>query len=157
MNKKFLLCGVIAATLIITACTKKETPPEQPENTTATEQNSNQEPAQPVEFENLESAEEPQAASEAQNSTAEVVPAPRPAPAAQNVQAQPQPKPQAQPKPVEPTPKPQATEYKPVERAQPAVAEDQETHAAPKPSNAKQSQEDAVAAAIAAATPAIEN
>lgn len=155
MNKKFLLCGVIAATLIITACTKKETPPEQPENTTATEQNSNQEPAQPVEFENLESAEEPQAASEAQNSTAEVVPAPRPAPAAQNMQAQPQPKPQ--PKPVEPAPKPQATEYNPVERAQPAVAEDQETHAAPKPSNAKQSQEDAVAAAIAAATPALEN
>lgn len=133
MNKKLLICGAIAVSLVLSACVKKETPAEeektsvettQPEAkpepkfenltpTESTEAQVNQQPTQKVEIIREETA----------NTSTEIRRETRP--------VEPKPEVKSEPKPE---PKP----------------------AAPSNSNAAQSQDDAVAAAIAAATPALD-
>lgn len=151
MNKKLLIGAAIAATLILTACVKKEAPKEE-------EQGSTIEKTQPVPEQpkiqevptTIETTEIPTRVEvehqETNNTTTtirrEYNDAPTeqqttPAPKAETVKAvveKPAPKPEA-PKPVveKPAPKPQTA------------------------SSSSQSEDDAVAAAIAAATPALGN
>ncbi|MFH7766507.1 internalin [Acinetobacter sp. BSP-28] len=140
MNNKLLLCGAIATSLLLTACVKKETPKEdeqeQVETTEQTEQMN-----QPAEAVPLESVENNDAQVPAQvevereetPNTTTVIRREVPQQSATET-------PKAEPKPV--TPK---TEPKPASETQ------------AKSNNEAQSEDDAVAAAIAAATPALEN
>ena len=106
MNKKLLICGAIAAGLLLTACVKKEAPKED-------------------EQEQVEVIRE-----ETPNTTTEIRrETPAPAPAAQ-----------------------------PAPKAEAPKAEEKPTQARPSNTNPNaQTEDDAVAAAIAAATPALEN
>lgn len=142
MNKKLLICGAIATALLITACVKKEEPKqEEPEqvDTVASEAM----PASEAQFQSLDAADnapiEPTPAQteiireETPHTTTEIR---RETPAA----------------PVEEAPRPAAP------KAEAPKAEDKPTQAAPKQHNGgAQSEDDAVAAAIAAATPALDN
>ncbi|MDN5513486.1 internalin [Acinetobacter sp.] len=140
MNKKLLLCGAIAAGLLLTACVKKETPKEdeqeQVETTQQTEQLDQPAQAEPLEaVENNETQIPTQVEVERQetaNTTTEIH---------REVRDAPQQKP--------------ATEATP--KAETAKAEEKPTQAVPsKPTSAAQTEDDAVAAAIAAATPALD-
>ena len=137
MNKKLLICGAIATALLVTACVKKEQPKQdeqeqvevQTEQTTETTQF---EPLEPVE--NIQDAEPELPAqveverTETANTTTDIR---RETPA----------QPAAAPAP----------------KAAAPVAEDKPTQARPSNNAGAQSEDDAVAAAIAAATPALEN
>ena len=139
MNKKLLICGAIATALLLTACVKKEQPKQdeqeqvevQTEQTTETTQF---EPLEPVE--NIQDAEPELPAqveverTETANTTTEI---------RRETPAQPAAAPAPAPKAAAP------------------VAEDKPTQARPSNNTGAQSEDDAVAAAIAAATPALEN
>lgn len=151
MNKKLLICGAIATVLLVSACVKKEAPKED-EQEVETTQTATSEPAQ---FENLPSAE--------QNGTQPVE-----APAQQVVIERTQTENttteiRRETHEAHATTQNQATETKPAEESKPAKAESVKTESAPKDttpranSSAAQSEDDAVAAAIAAATPALKN
>ncbi|ANF81876.1 hypothetical protein A3K93_06505 [Acinetobacter sp. NCu2D-2] len=142
MNKKLLICGAIATGLLVTACVKKEAPKEeeQVEVSAASENES----AEATKFENLEPTEQqaPEADIEVvenqrENQAEAVTPAPEP---------KREPATQAAPTNVE---KP-AVEKAPVEKLAQASTPKVNTGAA-------QSEDDAVADAIAAATPALNN
>jgi PBP1b-binding outer membrane lipoprotein LpoB len=174
MNKKLLICGVLATGLLLTACVKKEPPKEEEQQPAQTTQ---QQPApqKPTEFENLDSV--PASTADAQiptrvevnrtetsNTTTEVrreyreaTPRPQPTetrheprPERTSVAATPKPTATAEPAAKAETARPAATEVDTVKA--------ETTQQAPKRSNTEaQTQDDAVAAAIAAATPALEN
>ena len=137
MNKKLLICGAIATALLVTACVKKEQPKQdeqeqvevQTEQTTETAQF---EPLEPVE--NIEDTEPEMPAhveverTETANTTTDI----------------------RRETPTQPTAvtAPKATA---------PIAEDKPTQARPSNNTGAQSEDDAVAAAIAAATPALEH
>ena len=155
MNKKLLICGAIATSLLLSACVKKETPAE--EEASRVETKTQTQPD--AQFENLKPSEpatvveEPKAAptapkvevirEQSANTTTEIRRETRPAPA----EPKPQPKPQGE------APK---SEPKPQQVTQPKVESTPKTEAPAPRSNSNQSQDDAVAAAIAAATPALD-
>ena len=149
MNKKFLICGAIATALLVSACVKKEEPKEAEPEKVETAQPATSEPTQ---FESLPSVEQNNAQqveipahveverTETANTSTEIrreatheAHATMPSAQAEN--------------------KPAATEAKPVktETAQ------TKTPAPKASSGSAQSEDDAVAAAIAAATPALKN
>ncbi len=62
MNKKLLLCGVIAASLILTACVKKETPKEdEQEQVETTQPAQSSEAVESTQFEPLNSIDNSEA------------------------------------------------------------------------------------------------
>ena len=168
MNKKFLVAGAIATSLLLSACVKKETPAE--EEASRVETKTQTQPD--AQFENLKPSEpatvveEPKAAptapkvevirEQSANTTTEIRRETRPAP------AEPKPKPQAEAPKAEPKPQPKPqveapkAEPKPQQVTQPKVESTPKTEAPAPRSNSNQSQDDAVAAAIAAATPALD-
>jgi len=156
MNKKFLICGAIAAALLLTACVKKEAPKEDEQEKVETTQPTEQ-VNEPVQLQPLDSAENTQTETPAQveierqetENTTTVIrrevtqPAATEAPKAETPKAA-APKAEA-PKAAAP-------------KAEAPKAEEKPAQATPSKSNsASQSEDDAVAAAIAAATPALEN
>ena len=152
MNKKFLICGAIATALLVSACVKKEEPKEAEPEKVETAQPATSEPTQ---FESLPSVE--------QNNAQQVeIPAHVEVERTETVNTSTEIR-------REPTHEAHATmpsaqaENKPTE-AKPAKAESVKTETAqaktPAPkasSGSAQSEDDAVAAAIAAATPALKN
>jgi len=133
MNKKLLICGAIAAGLILTACVKKEAPKEDEQEQVEVATTEQQ---QTVELQPL-AASEPEIPAQVEvireetpNTTTEIRrETPAPAPAAQ-----------------------------PAPKAEAPKAEEKPTQARPSNTNPNtQTEDDAVAAAIAAATPALEN
>ena len=152
MNKKLLICGAIAAALVLTACVKKEEPkqdePKQPETTSQPETVTVIEPAPMQPLEPIES-DEPEIPArveierqETANTTTEIRREVRPVePTAQEP---------TKVEPAKPAPK--------VEAPKPPVAKVESKPTPSKPSSASsQSEDDAIAAAIAAATPALNN
>ena len=140
MNKKFLICGALAMGLLLTACVKKEEPKDEQTDTAQAAS----EPTEQVQFQPLE-ASQPEA---------EVV-----IPAQVEVERQETPNTtteiRRETRPAQSTP---ATEPAASQPAQTPNAQDSETEYKPKTnSGAEQSEDDAVADAIAAATPALEN
>lgn len=148
-NKKLLICAALAAGLLLTACVKKEEPKnedQQEQESSETQTAQQPEPEKTQEFESLESVNQPETTppvietsrEETANTTTEIRRETRPAEQTSsnaNVESTP---------PAEPK-KPVQTEPKPVKAEQ------------PKSSTPAQSEDDAVAAAIAAATPALNN
>ena len=136
MNKKLLIAGAIATALVLTACVKKEEPKE-PEQETTTEEVQQPVQVDPVEPTEVEIPPAPVSVEhqESNNTSATITREYRDAPAAQESTPAPNPVPKAEPKSVveKPTPSPKAN------------------------SETGQSEDDAVAAAIAAATPALDN
>ena len=133
MNKKLLICGAIAAGLLLTACVKKEAPKEDEQEQVEVDTTEQQ---QTVELQPL-AASEPEIPAQVEvireetpNTTTEIRrETPAPAPAAQ-----------------------------PAPKAEAPKAEEKPTQARPSNTNPNaQTEDDAVAAAIAAATPALEN
>lgn len=148
MNKKFLICGAIAAALLLTACVKKEAPKEDEQEKVETTQPTEQ-VNEPVQLQPLDSAENTQTETPAQveierqetENTTTVIRREVTQPAATEA-------------PKAETPKAAAP------KAEASKAEEKPAQATPSKSNsnsASQSEDDAVAAAIAAATPALEN
>lgn len=164
MNKKLLICGAIATSLLLSACVKKETPAEEETRAEAP----TTQPKAEAKFENLSPTEPEQPApadeaakpatapqkvevirEETPNTTTEIRRETRPAPAEPKPQVT-TPKaeaPKAEPKPQVTTPKAE------VPKAEPKA--EVPKNEAPRSTNT-QSQDDAVAAAIAAATPALD-
>lgn len=152
MNKKLLICGAIAAALVLTACVKKEEPkqdePKQPETTSQPETVTVIEPAPMQPLEPIES-DEPEIPArveierqETANTTTEIRREVRP----------------VEPTAQEPTKVEPATPAPKVEAPKPPVAKVESKPTPSKPSSASsQSEDDAIAAAIAAATPALNN
>ena len=144
-NKKLLICAALATGLLLTACVKKEEPkneePSEQTSETQTTQAASQ-PQQNQEFQPLESVDKPAAPviemsrEETPNTTTEIRRETRPAQTAEDTTTA-----QAE------QPKPAQTEQKPAKVEQPKAV---------KPTPA-QTEDDAVAAAIAAATPALNN
>lgn len=141
MNKKLLVGAAIAATLVLTACVKKEAPKEEEQGSTV--ETTQQETAQPEILavpEPVETTEIPTRVEvehqESNNTSATIRREYRDAPAEETQAAT-----QSE------TPKPTA--------AKPAV--EKPAPQAQSSSSSSQSEDDAVAAAIAAATPALSN
>ncbi|WP_336956597.1 internalin [Acinetobacter johnsonii] len=133
MNKKLLICGAIAAGLLLTACVKKEAPKED-----------EQEQVEVVTTEQQQTVElQPLAASEPEiPAQVEVIREETPNTTTEIRRETSAPAPAAQPAPKAEAPK----------------AEEKPTQARPSNTNPNtQTEDDAVAAAIAAATPALEN
>lgn len=146
MNKKLLICGLVAATLVVTACVKKKAPKEEETQTSEVA-------SQPAEqFQSLESVEQPQnnveipthiEAAPSNNSESHTTAQADITKTPDNVETD-----------VKPTPaKPEA---------KPAKAEVVKETAEPMPksttkSTNSQSEADAIAAAMAAAAPALKN
>lgn len=157
-NKKLLICAALATGLLLTACVKKEEPKnEEQQEQTATETQTQPEPEKIQEFESLESVDKHEAPApviettreETPNTTTEIRrethPAQTETPAATQT-------PTEAPRAEEP--KPVKAEQKPTKTEQPKAEQPVKTA---KPSTPAQSEDDAVAAAIAAATPALNN
>lgn len=150
MNKNFLICGAIAAALLLTACVKKEAPKEDEQEKVETTQQIEQ-VNEPVQLEPLDAPENTPAEAPAQveierqetaNTTTVIRREVREAP---------------QQTATEATPKAEAPKAA-APKTEAPKAEEKPTQTAPSKSNsANQSEDDAVAAAIAAATPALEN
>ena len=134
MNNKLLLCGAIAASLLLTACVKKEAPEDEQEQVETTEQVN--QPAQTVPLEAVENNESQVPAQvevereETPNTTTVIRREVREAPQQTTTETAQAEAPKAQPKPA--------------------------SEAPTKSNNEAQSEDDAVAAAIAAATPALD-
>ncbi|MGY5393514.1 internalin [Acinetobacter sp. NigerLNRRAM0016] len=144
MNKKFLICGALAMGLLLTACVKKEEPKDEQTDTAQAAS----EPTEQVQFQPLE-ASQPEA---------EVV-----IPAQVEVERQETPNTTTEIRREE-TPKPAATQATSTQATSTQVTEAPKAEVKPaqvapqtKPNTATQSEDDAVAAAIAAATPALDN
>lgn len=166
MNKKLLICGVLATGLLLTACVKKEPPKEEEQQPAQTTQQQPETP-KPAEFENLDTVPASTAnaqiptrvevnRTETNNTTTEVRREYRePAPVVRSQPAEP--RQEARPERTEETPAVKAETVRPV-ATEVSDTPKAETAQAPKRSNAEaQTQDDAVAAAIAAATPALDN
>ncbi|ENX22663.1 hypothetical protein F892_01905 [Acinetobacter vivianii] len=164
-NKKLLICAALATGLLLTACVKKEEPKnEEQQEQSTTETQPQPEPEKIQEFESLESVDKQEAPAPAVETTREetanttteirreIHPAQTETPAATETPRTEQPKPAKteQPKAEQPV----KAEPKPAKVEQPKA---EQTAKAPKSSTPAQSEDDAVAAAIAAATPALNN
>ncbi len=132
MNKKLLICGLIATSLTLSACVKKESPQEDEQTQTETEQ----QVASEVQFQPLENT---QAAAEASNVTILRE-------ESSNTRTEIRREVREQPAENKPTVNPETAK----------VEKDTVESATSKSNNEPQTEEDAVAAAIAAATPALE-
>ncbi len=145
MNKKFLICGALAAGLLLTACVKKEAPKEDEQEHVETAASE----VAPAEFQKLDATDEQEIPPAPSNTEVEVIREETPNTVTEvrrEVAA-----------PVE-APKPAAAPAAPVQKAETPRVEDKPTQAvAPKNTGSSQSEDDAVAAAIAAATPALDN
>ncbi|AWL28932.1 internalin [Acinetobacter defluvii] len=158
MNKKLLICGLIATGLVLTACVKKEEPKNDEPEKVETTQTQQPEP-QPAQFENLETVDQEHDQQINQGGSSEQVNAGQTETTTPRNNVQPAPAPRVeQPKAVQTTevtrteqPKPAAPKPAPVETAR------TETPAPKANSATAQTEDDAVAAAIAAATPALKN
>lgn len=151
-NKKLLICAALATGLLLTACVKKEEPKNEDQAEPASEVQSTQQEPEPEkiqEFESLDSVDNQEAPApvietsreETTNTTTEIRRETRPAQSANEGTSS-----SEQNKPVQ-------TEQKPAKTEQPKT----ESVKTPKSSAPAQSEDDAVAAAIAAATPALNN
>ncbi|ECE6726415.1 hypothetical protein [Acinetobacter ursingii] len=149
MNKKLLICGVIATGLLLTACVKKEPPKEEEQEKVET--TTQEQPQQPAEFKSLDSAETQQdiptqvqvEREETPNTTTEVRREVSSTSAQGNTAAQ---------ETVKPEPKKETVK---TESVKPTIEQTASTKSSS--NNSSQSEDDAVAAAIAAATPALKN
>lgn len=153
INKKLLICGAIATALFVTACVKKEAPKEEEQQAEVAS-----ETTAPAQFEQLDSTDDVTIPSEPETTVEEQVVITNTAPTEIRREVTPAPAVEA----AKPAPRPEPAK---VETAPEAVAPRTETAKVDAPkaatpakpaSNAAQSQEDAVAAAIAAATPALD-
>lgn len=164
MNKKLLICGAIATSLLLSACVKKETPAE--EETRAETATTQSKPE--AKFENLSPTEPEPTAAVAEQATAAAAPKAADTPkkvevireqtANTTTEIRRETRPaqtETQPKAEAPKPEPKAEVPKPEPKAEAPKAEPKPKAEAPR-SNSTQSQDDAVAAAIAAATPALD-
>ena len=149
MNKKFLICGAIATALFVSACVKKEEPKQEEKPETA------QSASEPSQFESLPSVEQnaPQQAEIPPHVEIERTESPNLSTEIRRESATTH---EAHATTIQTEAQPAATE------AKPAKAESVKAEAAPKPapkasSGTAQSEDDAVAAAIAAATRALKN
>ncbi|MHA3892280.1 internalin [Acinetobacter sp. GXMZU3951] len=133
MNKKLLICGALAMGLFLTACVKKEEPKDDEQQV-----ETNQAASEPAQFQPLE-------ASQAEEEV--VIPAQVEVERQQTANTTTEIRREETPKPAT-----QVTEAPKVEE-KPAPSAQQPT----KPNSTAQSEDDAVAAAIAAATPALDN
>lgn len=158
MNKKILFCGAIAAALLLTACVKKEAPKEDEEaqvEPKKTEQVNEPVQLQPLDEPETTPVEEPAKHVEVErhetaNTTTEIRREVRDAPqhaAAHDTKTE-------APKPA--TPKPEKTETQKPVKAEVTPPKTEEKSTPVKANSDAQSEDDAVAAAIAAATPALE-
>ena len=140
-NKKLLICAALATGLLLTACVKKEEPKNEEQSEQASEAQTTQaasQPEQTQEFQPLESVDKPTTPApvieisreETANTTTEI-------------------RRETQPAQI------QATEEATAQAEQPKPAKVEQPKAV-KPATA-QTEDDAVAAAIAAATPALDN
>ena len=158
MNKKFLICGAIATALLVSACVKKEehkdheedkventqpaSEPSQFQSLPSVEQNSaqNTQQAEIPPHVQIERPESPNLSTEVRTTTHEARATTNEATATESHSSE---------------------ESKPKAEAKPAKAESVKTETAqtkaPAKSGSAQSEDDAVAAAIAAATPALKN
>lgn len=154
MNKKFLICGAIATALLVSACVKKEEPKEAEQEKVETAQPAISEPTQ---FESLPSVE--------QNNAQQVeIPAhveverTETANTSTEIRREPTHEAHATMPSAQAESKPAATEAKPAKAESVKTETAQTKTPAPKASSGSaQSEDDAVAAAIAAATPALKN
>ena len=137
MNKKLLICGAIATGLLLTACVKKEAPKEEEQvEVSAASENA---PAQSTTFETLEPTE--QAEPEVQTETIEI-------------------KREVQTTTVVPAVEVEreaTTPAAPAPTKAPAAEKPATTYTPKTNTSSAQSEDDAVADAIAAATPALDN
>ncbi|WP_154650763.1 internalin [Acinetobacter gerneri] len=162
MNKKLLLCGLIASGLLLTACVKKETPKEDEQEKVETQQQTEQ----PAKFENLQEVEQhPQQPvdnsiptrvevdhEETNNTTTTIRREYHDSASEQHDDA----KPRAEQVSAREDVKPKAESVKPKAESTLQNNGDSAQSRPAKPKSA-QSEDDAVAAAIAAATPALKN
>ena len=160
MNKKLLICGALATGLLLTACVKKEAPKEEDKEQAAA--SAVQQP--PAQFENLETAASSQAeqteippqvevSREETNNTSTTIRREyhEPREAAPRAVETATPSARAETHAVEAKP-----EVKPA-KAESVKTETVKAEAKPKVNTGAQTEDDAVAAAIAAATPALKN
>jgi len=144
MNKKLLICGALATGLLLTACVKKEAPKEEEQTEVAAASEAT--PVEQPDFETLEPAEQDQPLIEEIPETVEVIREETPNTTTEI---------RRETRPAQSTP---ATAPAASQPAQAPNTQDSETEYKPKTnSGAEQSEDDAVADAIAAATPALEN
>lgn len=145
MNKKFLICGLLATGLILTACVKKEPPKdENQEQVDATTQEQ-----QPTEFKPLQSTENNQPSSTAEQTVViERMETPNTTTEVRREQHH-------TPRETEPT-TPKKEEPK-VDSTASAESANTPSQSSRQNSNQSRSEDDAVADAIAAATPALKN
>lgn len=159
MNKRLLICGAIATALFVSACVKKEAPKEED----ATQSTSTPQVEQENQFQSLESAESQPPAqvdspTEINNDTLATAEPAIPAPVTAAPVAKPAPvtaldtRPSETPSVAAETPKAAPAKVTAVEPKNTQV-----NSASNQSSTSKQSEDDAVAAAIAAATPALSN
>lgn len=154
MNKKFLICGAIATALLVSACVKKEEPKEAEQEKVETAQPATSEPTQ---FESLPSVEQNNAQQVEIPAHVEVE---RTETANTNTEIRREPTHEAHATmpSAQAESKPAATEAKPAKAESVKTETAQTKTPAPKASSGStQSEDDAVAAAIAAATPALKN
>ena len=160
MNKKLLICGAIATALLVTACVKKEPPKEE-----QTEQAAPTEQPQPVQLESVETAASstiPATVPEASRVEVEHHESNNTSTTIRREYQEAAPTDTApQNEPATKVEEPKTAEIKQVEtkpaKTEPAKTETQQTTTQKQKSTASQSEDDAVAAAIAAATPALKN
>lgn len=156
MNKKLLICGAIATALLVSACVKKEEPKEsekekvestqaaseasQFENLPSTEQQTNAQQEQIPAHVEIERTETPNLSTEVRREVTHEA----------HATTQATEKNEAKPAATEAKPEPKPA------KAESVKAETSQTQTA-KSNTGAQSEDDAVAAAIAAATPALKN
>lgn len=155
MNKKLLICGAIATSLLLSACVKKETPAE--EETRAETATTQSKPE--AKFENLSPTEPEPTAAVAEQATAAAAPkaadTPKKVEVIREQTANTTTEIRRETRPAQTETQPKAEAPKPEPKAEAPKAEPKPKAEAPR-SNSTQSQDDAVAAAIAAATPALD-
>lgn len=152
MNKRLLICGAIATALFLSACVKKEAPKEED----ATQSTSAPQVEQENQFQSLESAESQtpapvDSATEVTNDSLATAEPAHPAPVTAAPVTQPA---QVTALDTRPAETPQAAPAKVTATEPKNTQVSNTTHQS---NSSKQSEDDAVAAAIAAATPALSN
>jgi|SRR5690606_20923220 len=154
MNKKLLICGALATGLLLTACVKKEAPKEEEQTEVAAASEAT--PAEQPKFETLETAEQDQPLIEEVPETVEVIREETPnttteirretRPAESNTAPAQAPSAPAQSAPAASQPAQTSNSQNSAAKAEPRTN-----------TGSAQSEDDAVAAAIAAAMPALDN